>query len=565
MKGDATMKGDVRKRSVCMALALATILALVVPVAAWAEEIPWEGPTDLPDYVGAPAKAHPSANSGVPQNPLLAPNPFNTAHLDPWNSDVADIAGALGRNPAILSSTLADAREQPVDYNETFLCELAFFDSHGHGITVCFAPARATVVMFDPDTLAVLSSQPLPPPPGPILVGTGKQKLLSSMGAIYSYLDARDRFTVVVQGKQIWTFVEGGTPTHPVLEIPDDNKLDLSEVLHPEELGNLVGVALDAQGRIWFTTAGLDATASRPAVAGRIWVLNPAKSAYPYTDVKYFPFGPGEQIRNTFALDKTGVDRSAAYVVTSKKLYRVEAGADDDPYEVWSEPYDTVPTDTNDEIYMNGVRYGQYELGSGTSPTILGEGKYVAITDNAPQLQVVVFRTDERLGPKEERIVCEVPVFDFPGGGAGALSNSVIGSRLSLIATNNTGYYFNWSLDPETKEMTPSLPGVERIDIDANGQGCHKVWTNQEVATTTCPRLSTRTGLLYTMARVIDQNGVDVYYWTALDYRTGEVVWQKMAGVGSNFDAFYPGVSLGPTGMLYYGGYGGLMMLRDTP
>jgi hypothetical protein len=294
-------------------------------------------------------------------------------------------------------------------------------------------------------------------------------------------------------------------------------------------------------------------------------VLNPAKSAYPYADVKYFAVGPGEQVRNTFALDKTGVDRSAAYVVTSEKLYRVEAGADDDPYEVWSEPYDTVPTDTNDEIYMNGVRYGQYELGSGTSPTILGEGKYVAITDNAPQLQVVVFRTDERLGPKEERIVCEVPVFDFPGGGAGALSNSVIGSRLSLIATNNTGYYFNWSLDPETKEMTPSLPGVERIDIDANGQGCHKVWTNQEVATTTCPRLSTRTGLLYTMARVIDQNGVDVYYWTALDYRTGEVVWQKMAGVGSNFDAFYPGVSIGPTGMLYYGGYGGLMMLRDTP
>jgi hypothetical protein len=43
------------------------------------------------------------------------------------------------------------------------------------------------------------------------------------------------------------------------------------------------------------------------------------------------------------------------------------------------------------------------------------------------------------------------------------------------------------------------------------------------------------------------------------------VVWQKMAGVGSNFDAFYPGVTIGPTGMLYYGGYGGLMLMKDTP
>ena len=66
------MTGDVRRRSVCVALALAAILALVAPAAAWAEDVPWGGPIDLPDYVGAPAKAPPSPSSGVPQNPLLA-------------------------------------------------------------------------------------------------------------------------------------------------------------------------------------------------------------------------------------------------------------------------------------------------------------------------------------------------------------------------------------------------------------------------------------------------------------------------------------------------------------
>ena len=243
---------------------------------------------------------------------------------------------------------------------------------------------------------------------------------------------------------------------------------------------------------------------------------------------------------------------------TSKRMYRVEAGADDDPTVVWSEPYDTI----------GEVRLGQYELGSGTSPTILGNGKYVAITDNADQMQVTVFRTDEPLDPNEERIVCEVRVFENQSGQA--LSNSLIGSRLSLIATNNYSYWFDW----ETGELLePSAPGVERTDINPNGNGCTKVWSNTKVATTTSPRLSTRTGLIYTMAREMDTNkvdadhpyGLDVYYWTAIDFRTGQTVWQKMAGTGSMFDSFYPGMAIGPNEAPYYGGYGGLMSIRDTP
>ncbi len=239
-------------------------------------------------------------------------------------------------------------------------------------------------------------------------------------------------------------------------------------------------------------------------------------------------------------------------------MYRVEAGADDDPTVVWSEPYDTI----------GEVRLGQYELGSGTSPTILGNGKYVAITDNADQMQVTVFRTDEPLDPNEERIVCEVRVFENQSGQA--LSNSLIGSRLSLIATNNYSYWFDW----ETGELLePSAPGVERTDINPNGNGCTKVWSNTKVATTTSPRLSTRTGLIYTMAREMDTNkvdadhpyGLDVYYWTAIDFRTGQTVWQKMVGTGSMFDSFYPGMAIGPNEAPYYGGYGGLMSIRDTP
>ena len=73
------------KRSVGFWMVTALVLGLLtlgtgLPVYAQdpvVEEIPPGPETDLPDYIGGPAKPHPSPNSGVPQNPLLWPNPFN--------------------------------------------------------------------------------------------------------------------------------------------------------------------------------------------------------------------------------------------------------------------------------------------------------------------------------------------------------------------------------------------------------------------------------------------------------------------------------------------------------
>jgi hypothetical protein len=248
--------------------------------------------------------------------------------------------------------------------------------------------------------------------------------------------------------------------------------------------------------------------------------------------------------------------KEGAYVVTTKKMYRIDAGADDQPYVVWSVPYDTIGV----------VRPGQYELGSGTSPTILGEGKYVAITDNAEQMNVVVYRTDAGLTP-EQQVVCKVPVFDFPGGGKGANSNSLIGSHNSIIVQNASDYLFDWNT---LTLVTPSAPGLERIDIDPNGKGCTKVWVNTDVTSTLCPKLSTPTGLIYTQDRKYDaENDLYAVYWVALDFRTGKAVWEKLAGTfGSSdpptFDNFWSGIGIGPNGAMYGGQYGGITMIRDT-
>jgi hypothetical protein len=57
--------------------------------------------------------------------------------------------------------------------------------------------------------------------------------------------------------------------------------------------------------------------------------------------------------------------------------------------------------------------------------------------------------------------------------------------------------------------------------------------------------------------------------WTALDFRTGEGVWQKMAGTGhEKLDTFYPAVFVGPNETLYVGLIGRLAnvsCLKNNP
>jgi hypothetical protein len=220
---------------------------------------------------------------------------------------------------------------------------------------------------------------------------------------------------------------------------------------------------------------------------------------------------------------------------------------------VWAAPYHT----------SDVVKPGQLSLGSGTSPTILGNGDYVAINDSATPMKIWVYRTAARLGPKETRLVGEpMPVFEDMEGQACA--NSLLGFGRSIVVQNNYGY--SWSFDANgTLITTGNLPGFERIDIAPDGRTLRKVWVNHEVASNVLPKLSTRTGLIYVVARTTDDlTGVDVYYWTALDFRTGRTVWQKMAGTGVAFDGYWQTTAIGPTGTAYLPVYGGLIAIKDT-
>ena len=510
--GPGTTEGDAGKQ----VLPGPAIAAAVTP-------IPWEGDTSLPAYIGKPAKPHPLPPAKAPQNPFLAPNPFGNAHNDTWMSDTYDIAGPLGRNPIVWSSNLAAALKPTATPPQLFQCGTLAFDRYGRIVTNCSNYVQTTALLVDPNSLEVLTYLDLPV--------AGNQA--SGLGAAYMILDNLDRAWSPI-GDQIVVVQQHGAKANTTLSY---KQYDLSSVVPAGDVIN--SLVPDFTGRMWFVVR----------YHGIVGVLDPATGA-----AKYLQLGNDEQIANSFAVDGTD-----AYVVSTKQLYRLRAGDDNVPYVVWSAGYQ------ND--YPVTPKPGQLSGGSGTTPTILDHGNFVAIADNAYQTHVVVYRTAERLGPQEDRLVCEAPVFEE---GKGAVEDSLVGSGRSLIVSNNYGYVLNLS----TLVAPPTEPGVARVDIDANGKGCHKIWTNTEVNPGAYgAKLSTRTGLAYLVARKLDPSrkappdypaGMNVWYWTAIDFRTGETVWEQLAGTGRWFDAYWQIPYMGPNGALYIPGYGGIFAMRDS-
>ncbi len=490
-----------------------------------AEPIPPGGSTVLPELFGHAAWPRPVPPPRVPQNPWLARNPFNNVHGDTWMSDAAAVPGPLGRNLRIWSSTLAAARRSPT--SPTFVCSSICFDRYDRLVLSCSGQGESALALVDPVSLGVLASFQLP------LASSAA----SATASAYSYLDSREEVVVAGADNTISVVRLGGSRAKPGFE--QGPVYDVSSYIGAGD--NMNGVMPDWRGRIWFAIRG----------ASTIGVLDPETEPATVHVLPLRDFGEGQagEIKNSFAMD--GND---AYIVTTGGMYRLTAGGDGVPRIVWSETYENI----------GKIKPGQYSAGSGTTPTLLGGGRFVAIVDNADQTHVVVYRTDAKLAPWKGRVVCQEPVFER---GLGAVEDSLIGTGLSLIVENNYNYTRDF-LAPGFP-TTRSEPGIARVDIDPRGDGCRLVWANEKAtAPNVAPKLSTVTGLVYTITRRFDTHGrpepgLDVYYWAALDFHTGKTAWERQFGTGFGFDSWYPGLAIGPNGTLYVGQYGGLTAIRD--
>jgi hypothetical protein len=514
---------------------------MLVALAAWAQMATAQTPglpvvpipgdpngSSVTPFEGSTAGANPvDGGAAPPRNPFMAPNPRNNIHDDPYMSDTYRISGPLG-----------DGAEPSTLFSRE--CGSVTFDSAGRIVTVCVGLDRPVLALLDPHTLQTLAAMPLPLRNPASLSGA----FTDFSGGGYFYLDDHDRAVVPTNDHHLLVISITDGPGFAV-----SRDYDLSGQIPANE--GIVSALPDWSGRLWFVTRG-----------GEVGTIDPSDGS-----VRTMRLA-GEGISNSFAVDETG----GVFVVSDKALYRFDANAKGAPEVSWRVVY------PNSGIH----KPGQSDAGSGTTPTLMGKS-WVAITDNADPMDVVVYRRALRLrGPKahrkrgrtagkrrakaKARLVCSAPVFP---PGAGSTDNSLIGTNRSLVVENNYGY----TVSAGKLNGSESVPGLTRIDVvkrkEKRGKHarrgrkerfrCRPVWTSDERAPSVVPKLSLANGLVYTYTRPPRSDGVAVWYLTALDFRSGRTVYRRLAGTGFGFNNNYAPVTLGPDGTAYVGVLGGLV------
>jgi hypothetical protein len=320
----------------------------------------------------------------------------------------------------------------------------------------------------------------------------------------------------------------------------------------------------DAQGLLWFTTSGLptpntqNGPATSPALVGTlvfqgsnqctVKTLTLAPTTTPTNEPIY------ESISKSFAVDPVPAaqGQGGVFIVSDYAMYRFDAAADGTPQITWREAYDrgTPPP-----------KPGQIQVGSGTTPTLMGTD-FVTIADNANPIDVLVYRRAAQV--QGSRLVCKVPVFETD---ASATENSLIATNQSIIVENNYGY----SGPQATLFNRTTKPGITRIDLNADQSGCNIVWTNnQESIPSVVSQMSLANGLIYTYTKDADSCSTPgpcftaAWYLTAIDFASGATVFKRLGGTGLFYNNHYSAVYLGPDQKTaYVGVIGGLIAIRD--
>lgn len=281
----------------------------------------------------------------------------------------------------------------------------------------------------------------------------------------------------------------------------------------------LVAVAPDATGLWWAGSAG------------RVGVVDPEDGV------------ASLRLPGTVANPVTAAD-GTAYVVTTQVL----AAVGRDPagrIEVrWRSVYDA----------GTGVRTGQVGRGGGTAPVLLdgtdASGPLLALTDNAdPRVQLRLVRAGDG------SLVCQTALFDDEASAVEA--DPVPVDRAGVVVANAAG----WTGPRSTLLGRAPAGGLARIDL-VDGR-CRTTWTSDVVSPSVRPAVSPVSGLVHAWAVRPSWWGVDAWYLTGLDARTGELRFAARAGTGPAYAGRRGGVHLGADAAATVATVGGLVRVVD--
>lgn len=502
--------------SICVLLTASALGADIYPIPAIkipnSSVLPNEKVKPVPKFIGQPAVAQPiTGATPVPQNPFMAESPWNCIHDDSYQSDTYPNSGPLGIDPVVTSTWLG-----PPEGPMGLVVGMTFDRTNNLLIAgsikgdVAAGTAWVQLRLIDIATLATLAIFDLPKETG---IGAG----FRPAGA-YFYMDNHNRIVIGTKDRTVWlvsySYNSGKWSFHHENEA---NPWDLSTVI--PETDEIEALQPDWSGRLWFTSKG-----------GVVGTVDTGTG----TVIGSIAL-PGERIVNGHAAGEEG----GVYIASTLAMYRFDADSSGKPTITWRTTYDA----------GTHVKAGQTDIGTGTTPTLMAD-KYVTISDNGqPRMHVLVYDR------KDGRLVCAEPVFQ---PGAASNENSLIATDTSIIVENNFGYKDTTS----TTHGRTTKPGMARVDVE-NGT-CRTVWTNESVSIpTVISKMSLANGLIYTYTKPKAPGATDPWYFTAIDFRTGETVWNVLAGLGIIFNNHYAGAYLGPDGTLYVGVLGGIVAMRD--
>ena len=456
----------------------------------------------------------------VPQHPFLAPNGSSNMHNDSYMTDTYEIDGPTGRKPVVKLKSYAD------DINT---CVTLAFDRRGRILTTSAAMLEFKILLLDPDSLGVLASYPLPPrsftdplfPYG------------DTSGAAYFVLDNQDR-VLLADSENALQIIRYAEETGEFEQVKRYDLSDFVVSMDPPARDHVQMAIPDWAGeRLWFTTR-----------YGMVGTVDPDSGEVHTIEL------PGEEMQNSFAVGEDGV-----YIISDHAMYRFSSDAAGAPLVDWRSGYDR----------GTRVKPSNFNQGSGTTPQLFGE--LVAVSDNAEPRMNILF-----LKRSDGSEVCRIPVF---GEGLSTTENALpglvreglYGLEYSVIVDNNYGIERENVLQAG-RCWTNHVGGLTRVDLvpDAGGAyTCKQVWESPEKSSQVLPKLSLANGLLYVYTYEQLPDDEYTWYFTAVDFETGETSFRVPTGEGLDYTNFGTPLILGPDGSAYLGTMGGLLRLQDGP
>jgi hypothetical protein len=428
----------------------------------------------------------------------------------------------------------------------TFATHIApfLFDSDG-GLTACEPIASGySLNAIDPETLEVISTWL--PPTGQILNLAYMQQIFGESNSLIVVTSTEGRVFVIQKDSSIYP--------PPFTTLRD---IDVSGALQDGEV--LLNGMYDTLSNIWFTTGLILGVGNTPQNTTTIGYITPSDEVHTI------------QLTSQAVENGIAVSNSSVYVVTGPPggstqnstgyMYAFQAEYDD-VKTIWSATYDA----------GSKMQPGGFARGSGTTPTLLGDA-YVAITDHADsQISLLIYhQTAQSSG--QSQLLCKVPIFT-PGASAcdiGAIGHVSENGYSAFLLNDYNGPPIYPSVNAPAADingafnnLTQMSSGGVRVDIPLDGSDCKIAW-EKDIRMTSVPILSTKTGLLYGYEQSIEdaQDSEWIWYITARDWESGELVWKVQTGAGGTFNDDYQGAAIGMDGKLYQAVVGGIIVLHD--